>query len=267
MASTSSWRSITVVVDPQQKAHPALQKATALAAPDRRPADAPQHVRPPAAHGRRRPDLGPGNRQCRAQGTPPQSREDRCRAPRPRAQGELRGGVGSSAERGGGPARAGHAPRPARCRDRASQPDRPLDPVEHRLGADPQLPVPALAGPGRPAAPEAAAPGGRGPGPRAGQPVPARQPPARGCPAARRQHLAAPSASSTRTIRRPASSARWSVSASATAWRRHCAMSFPARPPGCCPPWSRRRAPTSCCSGRCPAAAWASLSSARRPSA
>jgi universal stress protein E len=31
MASTSSWRSITVVVDPQQKAHPALQKATALA--------------------------------------------------------------------------------------------------------------------------------------------------------------------------------------------------------------------------------------------
>ena len=32
MASTSSWRSITVVVDPQQKAHPALQKATALAA-------------------------------------------------------------------------------------------------------------------------------------------------------------------------------------------------------------------------------------------
>jgi len=32
MASTSSWRSITVVVDPQQKAHPALQKAAALAA-------------------------------------------------------------------------------------------------------------------------------------------------------------------------------------------------------------------------------------------
>lgn len=32
MASTSSWRSITVVVDPQQKSHPALQKAAALAA-------------------------------------------------------------------------------------------------------------------------------------------------------------------------------------------------------------------------------------------
>lgn len=32
MASTSSWRSITVVVDPQQKAHPALQKAAKLAA-------------------------------------------------------------------------------------------------------------------------------------------------------------------------------------------------------------------------------------------
>jgi len=31
MASTSSWRTITVVVDPQQKAHPALQKAAALA--------------------------------------------------------------------------------------------------------------------------------------------------------------------------------------------------------------------------------------------
>jgi universal stress protein E len=31
MASTSSWRSITVVVDPQQKSHPALQKAAALA--------------------------------------------------------------------------------------------------------------------------------------------------------------------------------------------------------------------------------------------
>lgn len=31
MASTSSWRAITVVVDPQQKAHPALQKAAALA--------------------------------------------------------------------------------------------------------------------------------------------------------------------------------------------------------------------------------------------
>ena len=32
MASKPSWRSITVVVDPQQKAHPALQKAAALAA-------------------------------------------------------------------------------------------------------------------------------------------------------------------------------------------------------------------------------------------
>ncbi len=32
MASTSSWRSITVVVDPQQKSHPGLQKAAALAA-------------------------------------------------------------------------------------------------------------------------------------------------------------------------------------------------------------------------------------------
>lgn len=32
MAVTSPWRSITVVVDPQQKAHPALQKAVALAA-------------------------------------------------------------------------------------------------------------------------------------------------------------------------------------------------------------------------------------------
>ena len=27
MASKPSWRSITVVVDPQQKAHPAVQKA------------------------------------------------------------------------------------------------------------------------------------------------------------------------------------------------------------------------------------------------
>ncbi|MEQ1802655.1 MAG: universal stress protein [Gammaproteobacteria bacterium] len=32
MASASSWRSIAVLVDPQQKAHPALEKAAALAA-------------------------------------------------------------------------------------------------------------------------------------------------------------------------------------------------------------------------------------------